>query len=94
MRLMQQNLMVVLRNSSSALRRSGLDSQRMKPAGEFPPQSLVYHPMDVEAALAAKRLGNDSHTKMRLAAVPMAGMALVQVGLVEHVDRLGLKSVG
>ena len=50
--------------------------------------------MHVDTASAAKRVGNDLDAKMRFATLTVAGVSLMQMGLVDDIDRVGMKSIG
>ena len=58
----------------------------MHPAGEFRGQSGIYHPVAVDAALSAEGFGHNIDAVVRFAFGPMAGMPLVLVGFVHHIQ--------
>jgi len=56
-----------------------MDRQRMYAAGEFRSQRGIYHAMAIDPALPFEGLRYNINTEVRLAAWPMAGMALMQM---------------
>ena len=60
-------------------RRLRVDRQRMHAAGEFRGQRRIYHAVTVDPALPFEGLRHDINAKVRLAARPMAGVALMQM---------------
>ena len=84
---------VKARKGSSA-GRLRLDRQGVDAAGYLAGQSLVNHTMDGEPALAAKGRGGNLHAKMTFAAGPVAGVTLVKMGLIHHLEIIRGKSLG
>jgi hypothetical protein len=66
--------------------RVGLERQRMDGAGKLRRQQRIYHTMTVDPALPFERLRYDIDSKMRFTAGPVAGVALMQMGLVHDVE--------
>ena len=56
-----------------------MDRQRMHAAGKFRGQRRIYHAMTIDPALPFEGLRYDINAEVRLAARPMAGMALMQM---------------
>ena len=55
---------------------------------------LIDHAVTLDAGLAAERLRHDMDPEMRLPARPMAGVTLVAVGFVHHVEALRREGLG
>ena len=55
------------------------DRQRMDGAGQFRCQRRIYHAMTLDPALPFEGRSYDIYPEMRLAARPVAGMALMQM---------------
>jgi hypothetical protein len=66
----------------------------MHAAGKFRRQYGIYHPVSIDPALPSKGLGHNINAVMRLSFRPMARMALVLVGFVNHVQTFGGESLG
>ena len=60
-------------------RRLRLDRQRVHGAGEFPRQRRIYHAVAFDPALPLEGRRHNIDPEMRLAARPVAGMALMQM---------------
>jgi hypothetical protein len=60
-------------------RRLCLDRQRMDGIGEFRSQNRIYHAVAFDPALPFERRRHDIDPEMRLAARPVAGVALMQM---------------
>ena len=60
-------------------RRLGLNRQRVDAAGQFRSQRRIYHAMAIDPALPFEGFGYNINAEVRLAARPMAGMALMQM---------------
>src|SRR5438094_10368862 len=74
---------------SSALalvRRLRLDRERMDGALEFRCKRRIYHAMALDPALPFEGRRYDIYPEMRLAARPVAGMALMQMRFVRDVE--------
>jgi hypothetical protein len=56
-----------------------VDRERVHAAGEFRGQRRIYHAMAIDPALPFEGLRHNINAEVRLAARPMAGMALMQV---------------
>ena len=67
-------------------RRFSVNGQRMHGTGKFTRERRVYHAMALDPALPLKGLRHNIHSEMRLAAGPVAGMALMQMGLVLNLE--------
>jgi hypothetical protein len=61
-----------------------MDCKRMHPTREFGRERLIDHAMTLETGLPFERSRHNMDSKMRLSARPMAGMASVLVGFVDH----------
>ena len=68
------------------LRDRGLDRQRMNAAGEFSGEGGVDHAVGLDPRLAGEGVGGDLHAKVGLALGPMAGVTLVKVRLIDHIE--------
>ena len=66
-------------------RRRGVDRERMHAAGKLGRERRVDHAVALEPALSAEGLRHDIDPEMGLAARPVAGMAGVLMGFVDHV---------
>ena len=60
----------------------------MHAARELARKRLVDHAVTLDPALSAERLRHDMNPEMGLAARPVAGMALVLVRFIHHVEAL------
>jgi hypothetical protein len=67
-------------------RRLRLDRQRVHGALKFPGQRPVDHAMAFDPALPFEGRRHDINSKVRLAARPVAGMALMQVRFVRDIE--------
>src|ERR1700722_8136621 len=65
--------------SARFARRLCLDRQRMHGAGQFPGQCGINHAVAFDPALPLERRRHNIHPEVRLAARPVAGMALMQM---------------
>jgi hypothetical protein len=74
--------------------RAGVDRQRMDAVREFTGKCLVDHTMAFDPALSAERLRHDMNPEMGLPARPMAGVALVPMRFIDHVEALRRKRRG
>jgi hypothetical protein len=54
----------------------------MHGTGKFAGQRRIYHAVALDPALPLEGLRHNIHSEMRLSAGPMAGMTLMQMGLV------------
>lgn len=68
------------------LRRSGVYGERMDAGLEFVSEGLVDHAMTSDPALSAERASYDINSEMRFSAGSMSGVALMLMGLVEHLQ--------
>lgn len=80
--------------SSATLRGPCLNGERVQALGELAGQRPVDHPMGLDAALAAERLGGDFDAKMGLAAGSVADMTGVKMRFVIDLERGRKKSIG
>ena len=64
----------------------------MEALGDLVGKRVVNHAVGLDPAFATESLGRDLHAKMTFPLRPMASMALVQVGFVHHLERIGAKS--
>ncbi len=69
-----------------------MQRQRMNRAREFRSQKCIYHAVTVDPGLPIERLRYDIHPEMRLAARPVARVALMQMGLVDDIEAFGNES--
>jgi hypothetical protein len=60
--------------------------------GELACERGVYHAMTLDPALPLEGLRHNIHSEMRLAARPVAGMALMQMGFVLDLEAFGKES--
>ena len=60
-------------------RRLRVDRQRVHAACEFRGQCRIYHAVAIDPALPFEALRHDIYAEVRLAARPMAGVALMQM---------------
>jgi hypothetical protein len=74
--------------------RGGFNGEGVDAAGYLAGQSLVNHTMHGQPALAAKGRGRNLHAKMTFAAGPVAGVTLVKMGLIHHLEIIRGKSLG
>ena len=65
-----------------------MDRQRVHAAREFTRKCLVDHAVALDPALTAERFRHDMNPEMGLAARPMAGMALVLMRFIDHIEAL------
>ena len=65
----------------------------MHPTREFDRERLVDHTVTLEAGLPFERSRHNMNSKMRLSASPMAGMASMLVGFVDHTQIVGPESL-
>jgi len=73
-------------------RRLRVDRERMHGTGEFARKRRIYHAMALDPALPLEGLRHNIHPEVRLAARPVAGMALMQMGLVLDLEAFGKES--
>ncbi len=66
----------------------------MDGAGKFFGKRLIHHSVPLDTALPREGGGNERHPEMRFAARAAAGMAGMEVGLVENAEALRLKRPG
>jgi hypothetical protein len=66
-----------------------LDRQGMNGAGKLRSQQRIYHAMTVDPALPFEGFRHDIHSKVRFTAWPVAGVALMQMRLVNNVEAFG-----
>jgi hypothetical protein len=64
----------------------------MHGTGKFTCKRRIYHAVALDPALSFEGLRHDIHTEMRLAPRPVAGVALMQMGLVFHLQAFGKES--
>jgi hypothetical protein len=65
----------------------------MHTAGEFRGQRGIYHPVPVDPALPPEGLRHNINAVMRFTFSPMAGMAAVLIGFVNHIQTFGRESL-
>jgi hypothetical protein len=65
----------------------------MHTAGEFRGQRGIYHPVPVDPALPPEGLRHNINAVMRFTFSPMAGMAPVLIGFVNHIQIFGRESL-
>src|SRR6185312_9705982 len=75
-------------------RGAGVDRQRVDAACEFAGKRLVDHAVALDPALSAERLRHDVDPEMGLPARPMAGVALMPMRFIDHVEALRRKRGG
>jgi hypothetical protein len=66
--------------------------QRVDRACEFRRQKRIYHAMALDPALPFECLRHDIYPEMRLAARPVARVALMQMGFVGDIEAFGRES--
>lgn len=66
----------------------------MNAGGEFRRQSGIYHPVAVDPALPPEGLRHNIDTVVRFPAWPVAGVTLMLVGFVNHIQTFGRESLG
>jgi hypothetical protein len=59
-----------------------MDGERMNGTCELARERRIYHAVALDPALPLEGLRHNIHTEVRLAARPVAGVALMQMGLV------------
>jgi hypothetical protein len=64
----------------------------MHGTGELARECRVYHAMTLDPALPLEGLRHNIHSEVRLAARPVAGMALMQMGFVLDLEAFGKES--
>ena len=69
-----------------------VDRERMHGTREFARKRRIYHAMALDTALPFEGLRYNIYAEVRLAAGPVAGMPLVQMGLVLDLEALGDES--
>ena len=69
-------------------RRVGVDRERMHAAGEFAGKRRVDHAVALDPGLPPEGIRHNIDPEMRLPAGPMAGMAFMLMGLVDHAQAL------
>jgi len=57
-------------------------------------EGRVDHAVRLDTALAAEGFGDDPDPEMGLALGPVPGVALVEIGFVDHIYSNGMKSLG
>src|SRR5437588_558995 len=67
-------------------RRRGVNGKRMHAALDLSRERFVHHAVALDPALPSEGVRHNINPEMGLAAFPMAGVAGVLVGLVEHVE--------
>jgi len=73
-------------------RRFRVNGKRVYGTGELARQRRIYHAMAFDAALPLEGLRHNIHTEVRLAAWPVAGVPLMQMGLVLDLEAFGKES--
>jgi hypothetical protein len=66
----------------------------MHAAGELTYKCGIDHAMPFDSALSRERIRHDIDPEMRFSARPMAGMAFMAVGFVDHPQAFGGESFG
>jgi hypothetical protein len=66
-----------------------VNSERVHAAGKLAGKRRVDHAMAFEPALSAEGFRHDIESEMALAALPMSGMAFVQVGFILDMQAFG-----
>jgi hypothetical protein len=69
-----------------------VDRKRVHGTGKLACQRRIYHAVALDAALPFEGLRHNIHTEMRLAAGPVAGVPLMQMGLVLDLEAFGKES--
>ncbi len=72
--------------------RVSVECQRVNRACKFGCQKRIYHAVAVDPGLPIERLRYDINPEMRLAARPMACVALMQMGFVNNIEAFGNES--
>jgi len=70
-----------------------MDRERMHAAGEFRRQRGIYHAVTVDPALPPEGFRHNINAVMRFTFGPMAGMALVLGGFVDHIQTFRRESL-
>jgi hypothetical protein len=63
-----------------------VDRKRVHGTSELSRQCRIYHPMALDPALPFEGLRHNIHPEVRLAARPVAGVALMQMGFVLNLE--------
>jgi len=63
-----------------------MNRKRVYGTSELPRKRRIYHAVTLDPALPLEGLRHNINTEVRLAAWPVAGMALMQMGLVLHLE--------
>jgi hypothetical protein len=71
-----------------------VDRERVHAAGKFARKCGVDHAMALDPALSEERIRHDIDPEMRFPARPVAGMAFMAVGFVNHPQAFGGESLG
>ena len=79
---------------SAFARRLGVDGKRVHAAGKFRRQRGINHAVPVDPALSAEGLRHNINAVVRFTFGPMAGVALVLLGFVHHIQTFGRESLG
>jgi hypothetical protein len=72
--------------------RLGVDRKRVHGSGKFVRKRRIDHAMSLDPALPFEGLRHNMNSEMRLATRPVAGMALMQMGLVLDLEALWKES--
>jgi hypothetical protein len=72
----------------------GVDCERVHAAVQFGGERGIEHAVALQPALPPERLRYNIQAEMALAARPVAGMALMLVGFVDHPDAFRSESFG
>jgi hypothetical protein len=71
-----------------------MDGKRMHAAREFRCERGIYHAMAIDAALPPEGLSHNIYAVVSFPPGPVAGMAPVLVGFINHVQIFGRESLG
>lgn len=69
-----------------------MNGERMHGTCKLARQCRIYHAVALDPALPLEGLRHNIHPEVRLAAGPVAGMALMQMGLVLNLEAFGKES--
>lgn len=70
-----------------------MDRKRVHGTSELPRKRRIYHAVTLDPALPLEGLRHNINTEVRLAAWPVAGMALMQMGLILNLEAFGKESL-
>jgi len=71
-----------------------MNRKRMHAAGQFGGEDCVNHSVTLDSTLVAEGLGGDVDAKVGLSGLPVSGVTLVMMRLIDHPEMFRTESLG